>query len=96
MTGFIQMQPFKISTLVNWITPFVLVAVLGGVMVVNGILNSGQENNALNYIFGVPVLIGALLSDFLIRQVLNRNRLHIWLLELFLVATFCFAFYYVW
>ncbi|GAB3271394.1 hypothetical protein GCM10027347_42630 [Larkinella harenae] len=86
----------NVSKLFDLITPFVLLALMGGMMILHGLTNLKEENIVLNFFFGVPLLIFPLVFHYLIRQVLNRNVLHVWLLESFLVASLGFLFFYVW
>ncbi|GAB3325195.1 hypothetical protein GCM10027299_23010 [Larkinella ripae] len=85
----------ELSKVFDWITPLTLLALAGVYTIGIGITHWGQENNALQFIFGVPLTIGPLIGHFLIRQVLMRNTLRIWILEAVLVGICVVAFQFM-
>ncbi|MFD1140055.1 hypothetical protein ACFQ4C_03010 [Larkinella insperata] len=82
-----------LTRLLELITPFTIVTGMGVVMVGYGLANLERENIVLNLFFGIPLTLVAAGAHFLVRQVLNRNTLYIWLLEAVLVVLFGGAFY---
>ncbi|WP_138991703.1 hypothetical protein [Larkinella sp. C7] len=75
-----------LSKVISIVTPLMLMALIGVVMIVYGLLNTGQENNILQFFFGIPIALGFAGMHFLIRRVLERNNLRIWILETLIVA----------
>lgn len=86
----------NVSRIFELITPFTLVAIMGLIMIGNGIVHTGRENNELQYLFGVPLTLGALGAHFLVRRLLKQNTLYIWIAEAIVVASLGYQFYYVW
>ncbi|GAB3931291.1 hypothetical protein [Larkinella terrae] len=86
----------SISKLVNIITPLTLMALIGVLMVVNGIAHIKQENNVLNFFFGIPLALGAFGVHMLIRHLTRQKTAYVWAIEFILVALFWYAFMYVW
>jgi hypothetical protein len=84
------------SKIFNIISPFTLVTVLGFLMIGDGLVHLGRENNALQFIFGVPVVIFSILFHYLVLRICNHNTVTVWLVEGALVAIVAYLFYYKW
>ncbi|MFD2571199.1 hypothetical protein ACFSUS_11185 [Spirosoma soli] len=65
----------------DYVTPLVLLAVAGVYMIGDGLVHMGRQNNELQFIFGIPLTVFAGGLDFVIRRVVNRNTLYVWLIE---------------
>ncbi|GAB4040716.1 hypothetical protein [Spirosoma gilvum] len=55
-----------LEKLFNIITPLMGIAVLGLIMIGYGFVNPSQQNNVLQFIFGIPIALGAIGIHFLI------------------------------
>ncbi len=82
----------NLSKIFSIITPLTLCSIMGLIMIGTGIVNTGRENNILQYFFGIPFLIGPLLLHFLIRIVCLKNNVTIWIVEGILVVVGYLAF----
>ena len=85
----------KPVTIAEFLTPFMFMALLGVMMIVEGLLHMGRENNALQFIFGVPVLFGALGAHWVVWRASLRNIRTMWIVEGVLVAVSWYLFFYV-
>ncbi|RRA98859.1 hypothetical protein [Larkinella rosea] len=85
-----------ISKLISIVTPLTLMALMGVLMVVNGIAHMKQENNVLNFFFGIPLALGAFGVHMLIRHLTHHKTAYVWAIEFILVGLFWYAFMYVW
>ncbi|WP_420150301.1 hypothetical protein [Spirosoma sp.] len=84
------------SKIASIVTPFMLLALGGILMVIEGLFHIGRENNALQFIFGIPIAIGAVGFHFLVRRLLKGNNLYIWIVEGFIALSLGYQFMYVW
>ncbi len=82
----------NISKLFSIVTPLTLASLMGLIMIGTGIVNTGRENNVLQYFFGVPFMVGPLILHFLIRIVCLKNNVIIWVVEGLLVIVGYMAF----
>lgn len=71
----------NVSKLFSIVTPLTLASLMGLIMIGTGIVNTGRENNVLQYFFGVPFMVGPLILHFLIRIVCLKNNVIIWVVE---------------
>lgn len=78
--------------ILDWVTPLMLLALAGVIMILTGIVKPAPENNALQFIFGVPLAAGAAGLHFLVRYTVHRNVLRMWIIESILVAAMCYVF----
>ncbi len=78
--------------ILDWVTPLMLLALAGVIMILTGIVQPAPENNALQFIFGVPLAAGAAGLHFLVRYTVHRNVLRMWVIESILVAAMCYVF----
>ena len=69
-----------------------LVAGMGLIMIGYGFVNPSQDNNVLQFIFGIPIALGAAGLHFLFRRILHQNTLTIWILEAIIVAAMLWIF----
>lgn len=81
-----------ISTLLSLLTPLVFVAGMGVISILYGFVDRKQENNGLQFFFGIPVVGGALGLHFLIRRLAHHNTLHAWLIEVIVVMVIWYLF----
>ncbi len=82
----------NVTRLFDLITPLTLLALAGVFMIMDGLFHLGRDNNALQFIFGVPLAIGAAAFHFLIRRLAKRNTLYIWIIEAVIVAFMAYVF----
>ncbi|MDQ1089935.1 MULTISPECIES: hypothetical protein [unclassified Siphonobacter] len=82
----------NLSKIFSIVTPLTLASLIGLMMIGTGIVNTGRENNILQYFFGIPFLIGPLVLHFLIRVVCSKNNITIWIVEGILVILSYLAF----
>lgn len=82
--------------LFEFVTPLTLMAGGGLLIIGQGLLHLGEENNVLQFFFGVPLLFGAVVVHIIIWGMLKRNVLYIWLVEFVLVGLFLYAFFFRW
>lgn len=82
----------NVSKLFSIVTPLTLASLMGLIMIGTGIVNTGRENNVLQYFFGVPFMVGPLILHFLIRIVCLKNNVIIWVVEGLLVIVGYMAF----
>jgi hypothetical protein len=82
----------RIAKLFSLITPFVLVSLGGVIMILIGIFKPSKESNALQFIFGIPIFLGALGLHYLIVRMVRYNGLYVWLIEAVFVAIGCYGF----
>lgn len=81
-----------ISKLFSLITPLVVVAFMGVIMILYGFVDMKQQNNALQFIFGIPIAAGAFGLHLLIRRFSQHNTLHVWIAESMIVAFMWYVF----
>ena len=81
-----------ISKVLSWITPLVGVAVMGIIMILYGFVDMKQQNNALQFLFGIPIAAGAFGLHLLIRRFSQYNTLHIWIAETIIVGFMWYVF----
>ncbi|WP_018618251.1 hypothetical protein [Spirosoma luteum] len=81
-----------ITKLFSLLTPLVFVAGIGLIIILYGFVDMKQENNVLQFFFGIPVAGGALGLHFLIRQLAHHNTLHVWIMEAILVLIMWYLF----
>lgn len=74
------------------ITPLMLLALAGIIMIGYGIIHPAPENNALQFIIGVPIALGAAGFHFLIRRIVNYNTLYMWIIEAIIVGCLIYAY----
>ncbi|MCK8495019.1 hypothetical protein M0L20_24320 [Spirosoma sp. RP8] len=84
------------SRLFSYVTPLMIVSLMGVIMILYGLMQLGRENNILQFIFGIPIALGAAGFHFLIRRVLHQHTLNIWIVEAIIVAALWYQFMYVW
>ncbi|GAB3940525.1 hypothetical protein GCM10028805_02460 [Spirosoma harenae] len=63
------------------ITPLMILSFMGLIMIGYGFVNPQQQNNVLQFIFGIPIALGAAGFHFLIRRATNGNTLNVWIAE---------------
>jgi hypothetical protein len=85
-------MPTYFQKVFGLITPLVLLSLAGVIMIGYGFVNMGQENNVLQFFFGVPLAAGSFGLHALVRQACRRNVLTVWIAELVLVALMWYGF----
>ncbi|MVM32085.1 hypothetical protein GO755_18695 [Spirosoma sp. HMF4905] len=81
-----------ISKVFSLITPLMIVALMGIIIILYGFVDMKQENNVLQFIFGIPIAAGAVGLHFLVRRLAQHNTLHVWIIESILVALMWYVF----
>ncbi|CCG98352.1 hypothetical protein FAES_0339 [Fibrella aestuarina BUZ 2] len=76
----------NLEKIAGFITPLLLVALMGLIMIAYGFVKPSQENNVLQFIFGIPVLLGAIGLHYIVRRASNGNVLRIWIVEAIIVG----------
>ena len=74
------------SKLASLITPFVIVSLYGVIVILQGFVHMEQQNNVLQFLIGIPIAAGMLGLDWLVRKIAQRHTLHVWILELVVIA----------
>lgn len=74
------------------ITPLMILSLMGVIMIGYGFANPQQENNVLQFMFGIPIALGAAGFHFLIRRIVNYNVLYMWIIEAIIVGCLIYAF----
>ena len=62
------------------------------IIILYGFVDMKQENNVLQFFFGIPIAGGAFGLHFLIRRLAHNNTLHVWLIEAIIVAGMWYLF----
>lgn len=78
--------------LFSLVTPLVIVSLMGIIMILYGFVDMKQQNNALQFIFGIPIAAGAFGLHWLIRRFSDYNTLHVWIAESLVVAFMWYVF----
>ncbi|GAB4054257.1 hypothetical protein [Spirosoma foliorum] len=81
-----------ISKVFNLVTPLMIVALMGLIMILYGFVDMKQQNNILQFLFGIPIMAGAVGLHFLIRRLAHHNTLHVWIIEAIIVAFMWYGF----
>ncbi|GAB3791827.1 hypothetical protein GCM10028819_00910 [Spirosoma humi] len=81
-----------IERIVNFVTPFRLVALIGILAIGQGFLHMDQRDNVLQFIFGIPLAAGMIGFDYLMRRATRDNTLYLWLVEAIIVALMWYGF----
>lgn len=81
-----------IERIVNFVTPFRLVALIGIGMIGQGFLHMDQRDNVLQFIFGIPLAAGMIGFDYLMRRATRDNTLYLWIVEAIIVAFMWYGF----
>ena len=81
-----------ISKLFSLITPLIVVALMGVIMILYGFIDMKQENNVLQFFFGIPIAAGAFGLHLLVRRLAHHNTLHVWIVESIVVALMWYVF----
>lgn len=76
----------NLEKIAGFITPLLLVALMGLIMIAYGFVKPSQENNVLQFIFGIPVLLGAIGLHYIVRRASKGNVLRIWIVEAIIVG----------
>ncbi|UFH57061.1 hypothetical protein [Spirosoma sp. KNUC1025] len=74
------------------VTPLMLLALVGVIMIGYGIVHPAPENNVLQFIFGIPIALGAAGFHFLIRRIVSYNTLYMWIIEAVIVGALWYVF----
>ncbi|MBN8823524.1 MULTISPECIES: hypothetical protein [unclassified Spirosoma] len=74
------------------VTPLMGMALLGLIMIGYGFVHPSQQNNVLQFIFGIPIALGAIGAHFLILRIVHNNTLIMWIIEAVIVGFLCYAF----
>lgn len=80
------------SKVFSVLTPLVGVSLIGVIMILYGFIDMKQENNILQFLFGIPIAGGAIGLHFLVRRLAHQNTLHVWIVEAILVAFMWYVF----
>lgn len=81
-----------ISKVFSLITPLVLLSLVGVIMILYGFVDMSQENNVLQFFFGIPIAAGAIGLHFLVRRLARQDTLYVWVIEAVLVAFMWYVF----
>jgi hypothetical protein len=65
---------------------------IGVVIILYGFIDMKQENNILQFLFGIPIAAGAFGLHVVVRRIARDNTLHIWVAESVLVALMAYGF----
>lgn len=79
------------TKLFDSVTPLKLIALAGVIMIGNGIIHTGRENYALQYIIGAPIALGAAGFRCLIRRIVNYNMSNMWIIEAIIAGFLVYA-----
>jgi ABC-type transport system involved in multi-copper enzyme maturation permease subunit len=80
------------SKLFDIVTPLMILSFMGVIMIGYGFVNPQQQNNVLQFIFGIPIALGAAGFHFLIRRAANGNTKNIWIAEAIIVGALILLF----
>lgn len=75
------------------ITPLMILSFMGLIMIGYGFVNPQQQNNVLQFIFGIPIALGAAGFHFLIRRAASGNTRNIWIAEAIIVGALILMFH---
>ncbi|MGF7215226.1 hypothetical protein GGR92_001366 [Spirosoma lacussanchae] len=81
-----------ISKLFGLITPLVLLSLMGLIMILYGFVDMKQENNVLQFFFGIPLMTGALGLHWLVRRAVRYDTRYVWIIESIMVAFMWYVF----
>ncbi|WP_375444875.1 hypothetical protein [uncultured Fibrella sp.] len=81
-----------LSKIASLITPLVLLSVMGVIMILYGFVDMKQQNNILQFLFGIPIAAGALGLHYVVRRAARNNTLHVWIAESILVGLMWYGF----
>ncbi|GAB3547116.1 hypothetical protein [Spirosoma fluminis] len=81
-----------ISKFFNLLTPLIGVAIMGVIMIGYGFVNPKQDNNILQFLFGIPIMAGALGLHWVVRRMTHNNTLSVWIIESILVGFMVYVF----
>ncbi|MBD2701229.1 hypothetical protein IC229_11320 [Spirosoma sp. BT702] len=73
------------SKVFDIITPLMILAGMGVIMIGYGFVDMKRENNVLQFIFGIPIALGAAGVHFLIRRAVGYKTLTMWIVEAIIV-----------
>ncbi|GAB3987224.1 hypothetical protein GCM10028807_06650 [Spirosoma daeguense] len=76
----------NLAKIFDIITPLMILSVMGLIMIGYGFVNPQQQNNVLQFIFGIPIALGAAGFHFLIRRAAHGNTRNIWIAEAIIVG----------
>ena len=76
----------NLARLVDIVTPLRIVALMGVIMILYGFVDMDRQNNVLQFMFGIPIMAGALGVHYVVRRATHRNALSIWIIESVLVG----------
>ncbi|WP_080238717.1 hypothetical protein [Spirosoma rigui] len=85
-------MPTYFQKLFSVVTPLMLLALAGVIMIGYGFINMGQENNVLQFFFGIPLAAGSFGLHVLVRKACRRDVLTVWIAELVLVSLMWYGF----
>lgn len=81
-----------IERILNFVTPFRLVALIGILAIGKGFLHMDERDNILQFIFGIPLAAGMIGFDYLMRRATRDNTLYLWIVEAIIVAFMWYGF----
>ncbi|MBO0947876.1 hypothetical protein [Fibrella forsythiae] len=81
-----------LSKIASLITPLVLMAMMGVIMILYGFVDMKRDNNILQFLFGIPLAAGALGLHYVVRRAARNNTLHVWIAESILVGLMWYGF----
>ncbi|GAB3705816.1 hypothetical protein GCM10027592_38700 [Spirosoma flavus] len=76
----------NLTRIFDIITPLMILAFMGVIMIGYGFVDTQRENNVLQFIFGIPIALGAAGFHFLIRRVAHGDTRTIWIAESIIVV----------
>jgi hypothetical protein len=85
-----------IKQLFNIVTPLTIFSAMGVIAIGYGFVNPSQPNNALQFIFGVPMALSGVSMHLLVFHLFKKNTLYTWIFEAIFVAICWYQFRYVW
>jgi ABC-type uncharacterized transport system permease subunit len=85
-------MPTYFQKILSLVTPLVLLSLAGVIMIGYGFINMGQENNVLQFFFGIPLAAGAYGLHVVVRRIFRQNTLHVWVAELVIVSLMWYGF----
>ncbi len=69
-----------------------LMALMGVIMIGYGFVDMKQDNNVLQFLFGIPLVAGAAGLHFVVRKIARHNTLHVWIAESIIVGLMWYGF----